>query len=120
METLFFDPTLDPNYTALIEGERVRELQPSGRLHASALEKIDNLDGVIVVHGAGRFSRVRGAVAVANALAFAKNIPIVAVPSREGEDRSSRIARGRAALQTNPQKQIIPEYGGLPHITKPK
>lgn len=120
MGILFIDPTVDPNYTALVEEGKVTELQPSGRLHASALDKIENLDGVIVVHGAGRFSRVRGAVAVANALEFAKKIPIVAIASREGETVLDQIARGRTKLKNDPQKQIVPQYGGEPHITMPK
>ena len=116
---LFIDPTTDPQRTALVEGEKVKELQPSGRLHASALDQIEDLDGVIVVHGAGRFSRVRGAVAVANALEYAKGIPIAGIKAIIGETFEKQLARGVEALKIHPQKTIIPEYGGLPHITKP-
>ncbi|MDO8435391.1 MAG: hypothetical protein Q7S89_01790 [bacterium] len=120
MKILFFDPTVDPNYTALVEEGKVTELEPSGRLHASVLDRIENLDGVIVVHGAGRFSRVRGAVSVANALSYGKNISIVGIKAISGETLNGQIARGIEELKINPQKTITPEYGGLPHITKPK
>lgn len=73
------------------------------------------LTGLIVFSGAGSFTGLRIGATVANALAYANEIPITA---GVGEDW---ITDGLAKLKsTKPEEYVIPTYDREPNITKPK
>ena len=69
---------------------------------------------IVVVIGPGGFSRIRSAVAVANALAFALKVPIAGINKAEVPTDLSRIA----SLST--KKMVEPRYGKQPNITMSK
>jgi len=76
---------------------------------------LKDLQGIVAYQGPGSFTGLRIGLTVANALAYAQKIPIVAT---SGE---AWIATGAAALQKGGDQHIVvPEYGSAPHITLPK
>jgi tRNA threonylcarbamoyladenosine biosynthesis protein TsaB len=75
----------------------------------------DDLNGVAIYKGPGSFTGLRIGMSVANALAYAQSIPIVA---KTGEDW---IKKSIEALQSGKNDKIaLPKYGGPPHITQPR
>ena len=73
----------------------------------------DEIKGVIVFRGPGSFTGLRIGITVANTVAYAKKIPIV------GEMDEEWIDSGRLRLNEGKNdKQVIPEYGSEPNITK--
>lgn len=78
-------------------------------------EDFDELEGVIAFVGPGSFTGLRIGISVANALAYAKSLPIV------GENGEDWLNKGAKRLSLNENDKIItPEYGGEANITKPK
>jgi tRNA threonylcarbamoyladenosine biosynthesis protein TsaB len=74
-----------------------------------------DLDGIAVYKGPGSFTGVRIGAAVANALAYAQNIPIV---SKSGEDWLQKSIK--ALTDGKNHKIAIPEYGAPARTTQPK
>jgi len=73
------------------------------------------LEGIIAYEGPGSFTGLRIGITVANTLAYSLNIPIVAQAGKEWEQAGvQRLLRGENA------RQIVPVYGGDPHITQPR
>lgn len=71
---------------------------------------LKDLQGLAVVVGQGRFTATRIATVVANTLAFAQNIAVIAVPAPDTE-------LAWALLQTATKGQfIIPSYSAEAHI----
>jgi tRNA threonylcarbamoyladenosine biosynthesis protein TsaB len=76
---------------------------------------LENLGGIVVYQGPGSFTGLRIGISVANALADGLEIPIVAGIGDEWLEMAlDRLAKGEN------DKMVIPEYGALPNITKPK
>lgn len=76
---------------------------------------LNQITGIIVYRGPGSFTSLRIGISVANALAYAQQVPI---SGTTGEDWMNK---GLATLsKTKPGKFVIPEYGALPHITVQK
>lgn len=76
---------------------------------------LSDIQGIAAFQGPGSFTGLRIGLSVANALADAKNIPIVAVM---GDDW---IVRGQQRLLKGENDQLVlPEYGSAPHITLPR
>jgi tRNA threonylcarbamoyladenosine biosynthesis protein TsaB len=74
-----------------------------------------NLSGIVVFEGPGSFTGLRIGITVANTIAYANNIPIIAC----GGD--NWILQGLEKLDSQPtDKYAIPEYGGEANITKPR
>lgn len=74
-----------------------------------------DLKGIAIYKGPGSFTGLRIGVSVANALAYAQTIPIVA---RGGDDWLAQAIQG---LSTGQNDQIaVPEYGAPVRVTKPK
>lgn len=76
---------------------------------------IEELDGLVLFKGPGSFTGLRIGATVANAIAFAQNIPIVAT---QGEDWQ-KIGLSRLEASEN-DKIALPDYGGEANITKPR
>ena len=76
------------------------------------------LKGIGVRKGGESFSMVRGAYAIANALAWSLTIPTMAISAWEREEDAQRAVR-----VFNKKRQfhlLIPEYRREPNITLPK
>lgn len=83
--------------------------------------KSTNLTGIIVAAGPGSFTGLRIGISVANTLAYALNISIVA-PSETG-DAESLLKEGLKLLEGGEpefSQAVNPFYGAEPHITKPR
>ncbi len=78
-------------------------------------KKMEELEGLVIYKGPGSFTGLRIGFAVANTMAYALNIPIVAA---DGKDWAKTGCKKMAAGQND--KIALPEYGSPPHITKPK
>lgn len=75
----------------------------------------EELTGLIVFSGAGSFTGLRIGATVANALAYANNVPIAA---GEGDDW---ITDGLSKLKTaKTGDYVVPTYDREPNITQPK
>lgn len=74
-----------------------------------------DLRSIAIYEGPGSFTGLRIGFSVANALAYGLNIPISAKGSENWIKKA--IAELKAGQGS---KQVLPEYGSLPHITKPK
>lgn len=74
---------------------------------------LDKLEKIAVVVGPGQFSSVRTGVAMANALAFGLNLPVVGLRG-ERKTEFSDIARDKGL------PMVLPYYDREPNISKPK
>jgi tRNA threonylcarbamoyladenosine biosynthesis protein TsaB len=74
-----------------------------------------DLGGVIIFKGPGSFTGLRIGMSVANALAYALEIPIVA---RGGSNWMENSLKALSDGQND--KVAAPEYGALVNVTKPK
>lgn len=91
---------------------------------ASLLKKSDvtqrQIRGIFVVTCPGSFSGTRTGVAVANALAFAWSVPVVAVPAGTTAINIGKRLKSLAGFRASKQNFIRPLYSKAPHITRPK
>jgi tRNA threonylcarbamoyladenosine biosynthesis protein TsaB len=75
----------------------------------------EDINAIILYKGPGSFTGLRIGASVANALSYAQGIPIVA---SSGENW---ILSGIKDLNSGKNDKIArPEYGALPHVTKPR
>jgi tRNA threonylcarbamoyladenosine biosynthesis protein TsaB len=72
-----------------------------------------DLTGVLVFRGPGSFTGLRIGVTVANTLAYAQNVPVIASNGDGWLDNGIRMLG-----ETKPGKFALPEYGAEPHITE--
>ena len=78
-------------------------------------QDFDQLSGVIVFKGPGSFTGLRIGITTANAISYAKHIPIVAT------DGEKWLSDGLERLKNGQTDQIaLPEYGAPANITMPK
>ena len=78
-------------------------------------QDFDQLSGVIVFKGPGSFTGLRIGITTANAISYAKHIPIVAT------DGEKWLSDGLERLKNGQTAQIaLPEYGAPANITMPK
>lgn len=75
----------------------------------------NDIDGITIYKGPGSFTGLRIGMSVANALAYAQKIPIVAVAG------DSWLSDSLLALSNGQNNKIaLPEYGSAVHIIKPR
>lgn len=78
-------------------------------------QELTGLTGIIVFQGPGSFTGLRIGISVANVIAYSLKIPIV------GCQTDNWLKNGIDNLQNNQNdKVVLPHYGSLPNITKPK
>lgn len=91
-------------------------------LHAKIAEKLNSIgrdwhdiEGVVAYKGPGSFTGLRIGLSVANALAYARNIPVV------GASGDHWVRQGLELLnQQKGGKVALPDYGAPVHITTQK
>lgn len=77
--------------------------------------ELKDLTGIVVYKGPGSFTGLRIGISVANALADALSVPIVATTGDDWQEN------GLQKLQAGQNDKIaMPEYGAEPHITQQK
>jgi tRNA threonylcarbamoyladenosine biosynthesis protein TsaB len=76
---------------------------------------LKDINSIAIYKGPGSFTGLRIGFSVANALATGLDVPIVTTTGDKWIDEA--LLR----LESNEgSKQVLPEYGSPPHITKPK
>ena len=76
---------------------------------------VHSLNGLVVYKGPGSFTGLRIGITVMNTLADSVKIPIVGVTGENWQQE------GITMIEAGDTHHIVlPEYGSLPHITKPK
>jgi tRNA threonylcarbamoyladenosine biosynthesis protein TsaB len=78
-------------------------------------KSIEDIEGIVCFKGPGSFTGLRIGLSVANALAYAQNIPVVA---RSNSDWLRCGIRDLLAGQND--KIALPEYGSEAKTTKPR
>lgn len=73
------------------------------------------VEGIVVFEGPGSFTGLRIGISVANALAYANQIPIVASRGQNWLETGIKKIESDQA-----DKVAVPNYGSPPNITKPK
>lgn len=80
-----------------------------------------SIKGVIVVRGPGGFTAVRLSVAIANALGYAGQMPVVGIERGEADTTATLLARGWAKFKrARGSRLVTPLYAGQPNITLAK
>lgn len=78
-------------------------------------KRLADIDGIVAFQGPGSFTGLRIGLTVANTLAYAQDIPVVAAG---GEDW---VEEGIGRLRQGETDTIaLPEYGGEANITQPR
>lgn len=78
-----------------------------------------DVEGIVAYQGPGSFTGLRIGLTVANALAYANHLPIVAVMNGAETDDWQQTGITRL-LHGETDKLALPEYGAEAHITQPK
>ena len=76
---------------------------------------LKDIQGIVCFKGPGSYTGLRIGLSVANALAYAQKIPIVA---HGGEDWLEKAVADLSAGKND--KIVVPEYGAPPKTTSPK
>jgi tRNA threonylcarbamoyladenosine biosynthesis protein TsaB len=78
-------------------------------------KQLEDVKGIVAFQGPGSFTGLRIGLSVANALAYARDLPIVAV---NGEDWQKTGVQ--KIMQGESDTVALPEYGAEATITQPK
>lgn len=76
---------------------------------------LDDIAQIGVFRGPGSYTGLRIGLTVLNTIADAQNIPIV---GGEGSDWEAQVIARLKAGEND--RVVLPEYGNMPHITKPR
>lgn len=83
-------------------------------LNRSSIQ-LSDIEGIVCFEGPGSFTGLRIGLTVANALAYAQDIPIIGLGNNNWtEDGIKDLLAGKN------DKIALPAYGSPPNITKPK
>lgn len=77
--------------------------------------KLQDLTGIVFYKGPGSFTGLRIGASIANAFSYGLNIPAVGLNGEEWVDEGLKQLKTAKSGLT-----VIPEYGSVVHITKPK
>ena|SRR5579863_3013561 len=92
---------------------KIEEIIGQASILANALE------GIVVYEGPGSFTGLRIGITVANAMAYAHNIPVIASGGKNWiKDGIKKLEAGHPPAGGN--KIALPRYGAEPNITKPR
>lgn len=82
--------------------------------------KPEELKWISINLGPGSFTGLRVGISVANAFGYALNIPVIGVDHLEGSAQKRVIQLSKLKTTNTKFGQVLPTYGKLPDITKPK
>lgn len=77
---------------------------------------LQDISGIAVVHGPGSFASLRIALAVANACAYANNIPVIGVSAIDIKDSNNQKSLITTIQATQPGVSAQAVYGSEPNI----
>lgn len=80
---------------------------------------LEELDAVAVVTGPGSFTSSRVSTTIANGIAFAKGIPVLAIENADRLNLHELAARTDFAALPPADRYAVPAYDRPPHITTP-
>lgn len=100
-----------PAHRALAETIHIKLSKELNKLNKS----LDDVEGIVCFKGPGSFTGLRIGLTVANALAYAQNIPIVARANPKWLE-----AGIKDLLAGQNDKVALPEYGAEAKTTKPR
>ncbi len=83
-----------------------------------AKSNIKNLKAIAVVTGPGSFAGLRTGISAANAIAWARSISVVGVPTSAAttpEDMAKFVGSKKTTVKT---RSVMPRYGRKPNISK--
>lgn len=76
---------------------------------------VADIDGIGVFRGPGSFTGLRIGLTVLNTVAHTRHVPIVGTTGQDWYAAArDRLERGED------DRLVVPEYGGLAHVTKPR
>lgn len=78
-------------------------------------QSFEDIEGVAIMQGPGSFTGLRIGITVANTLAEGLGVPIVGATGENWQETALQRLRSGEDDQI-----VLPEYGGSPHITKPR
>lgn len=82
--------------------------------------KPEQLKWVSVNLGPGSFTGLRVGISIANTFGYGLNIPVIGKSNLEGDIKTRVEALLELKTTSKSFKQVLPEYGRPPRITKPK
>lgn len=77
-------------------------------------KNLNDIEAIIAYAGPGSFTGLRIGISLANALAYARNIPIVGSTTDDWIELGCQLA---AAARKQPYNPVVPIYGAPVHIT---
>ena len=98
-----------------------KELLPNiDKLLKNNKVKSEQLKWIVINLGPGSFTGLRVGISIANAFGYGLNIPVIGKSKLDGtaEQRIESLLKLKTIKKTF--KQVLPEYGRPPRITKPK
>ena len=108
---LFYAPGKRWQKTSALVLERSAALNVFARLFAEIAAPLRAITGIGLRVASERFTTIRLSATIANALAYALNVPVAAAPPRcTPEELKARLALAA------PGQDILPEYKALPRL----
>lgn len=115
---IFIGTAKDGHFVKKKEFAWVKGKRPDLFSEIILLIKPQDIEGIIVYQGPGPFTGIRVAIAIANALSFALDVPIAGI--KNISDPDVLLKEGLFVLRKKSKKLITPFYNKPPNVTKPK
>ena len=107
--------------TWVSERNQSQELLPTiDKLLKTNRIKPEQLKWVAVNLGPGSFTGLRVGISVANAFGYGLGIPVIGKAHLTGTIKARIGQLLKLPVKTKKFRQVLPVYGGQPHITQPK
>lgn len=97
-----------------------RPASTRGERDRSNKHDLKDIKLIVVNRGPGSFTGSRVGVAIANALSFSLEVPIVGLVNKNNHDALSLAKKGYQNRGKAEFKPVFPYYGKKPNITKPR